>query len=39
MLIGKFAPTAHFYTDTDAFDARCAREVKSRTAIAKAAFN
>jgi len=38
MLIGKFAPTAHFYTDTDANDARCAREVKSRAAMAKEAF-
>jgi len=37
MLIGKFAPTAHFYTDTDANDARCACEVKSRTAMAKEA--
>jgi hypothetical protein len=39
MLIGKFAPTAHFYIDTDANDARCACEVKSRTVMAKAAFN
>jgi len=39
MLIDKFAPTAHSYTDTDANDARRAREVKSRTAMAKAAFN
>jgi len=38
MLIGKFAPSSHFYTDTDANDATCACEVKSRTAMAKAAF-
>jgi hypothetical protein len=38
-LIGKFAPTAHFYTDNDANDARCTREVKFRTAMAKVAFN
>jgi hypothetical protein len=38
-LIGKFAPKAHFYSDTDTNDTRCTREVKSRSAMPKAAFN
>jgi hypothetical protein len=39
MSLSTFAPSARCYIDIKENDARCTREVKSRTAMATAAFN